>query len=281
MNDEMGDRLKEYESQSTGRRLMPLLPICIRLDGRSFSKFTRNLAKPYDTRLSNIMSKTTGYMVEKTGAIIGYAQSDEISLILYSNDYKSQTFFDGRVQKLESILAAMCSVYFNREIERDSDPDFAAKAEEMPLFDCRVWNVPTREEAANTILWRERDATKNAISMAAHCYYSTNELHGKSGSEKQEMLFQKGINFNNYPPFFKRGVFWQRRTLTSAFTTEELAALPEHHHARTNPQLTFERTQVRQIDMPPFGRVINRVAVIFDGADPEVEHDKSASQLST
>jgi tRNA(His) 5'-end guanylyltransferase len=74
----------------------------------------------------------------------------------------------------------------------------------MPRFDARVYVVPTLEEAVNSFLWREQDATKNSITMAASAYYSHNELMNKNGSEKQEMLFQKEVNWNDYPTFFIR-----------------------------------------------------------------------------
>lgn len=142
------------------------------------------------------------------------------------------------------------------------------KAGSPALFDCRVWTTPTLDEAANVFLWRERDATKNSISMAARCYYSHKELLNKSGSEMQEMLFQKGVNWNDYPDFFKRGTFVQRRTRCSVLTPSELEALPPLHDARKSPDLMVMRSEVCVIEMPPFNKVKNRVAVLFDGTDP-------------
>ncbi|MBL8909330.1 MAG: hypothetical protein JNM17_01385 [Archangium sp.] len=83
-------------------------------------------------------------------------------------------------------------------------------------------------------------------------------------------MFQKGINWNDYPAFFKRGTFVQRRSVKRKFTAAELELLPPKHEARRNPELEVERTEVREIDMPPFGKVINRVGVLFDGEEPRV-----------
>jgi tRNA(His) guanylyltransferase len=265
--DSFGDRMKMYENSEAGRRFMPLLPVCARLDGKTFHTFTHGLERPFDPRLTELMRQTTKYLVETTGASIGYTQSDEISLVWYSFEFKSQIYFDGRIQKMASVLAAMTTAYFNKYL-----PEFLPeKSDAMPLFDCRVWQVPTLEEAANTFLWREVDAKKNSISMAARHYYSHRELHQKTGNEMQEMLFQKGVNWNDYPNHFKRGTFVQRHKLVRGFSAEELEQLPPKHQAHNKPDLVIERTEVRFLEMPPFSKVLNRVAVIFEGAAPEVQ----------
>ena len=109
--------------------------------------------------------------------------------------------------------------------------------------------------------------------MAARHYYSHQEVHGKTGEEMQEMLWQKGVNWNDYPAFFKRGTFIQKRSVFRQFTTEEIDMLPPKHAARNNPELTVERAETRNVEMPPFSKVINRVAVIFEGASPEIQQD--------
>lgn len=264
--DDLGDRMKEYEGVEAGRRLMQGLPICVRLDGKCFFSFTRGLARPYDQRLTRLMCETTRYLMAESAALAGYTQSDEISLLLHTDEPKSQVFLDRRVQKLTSILAAMATAYFNKRLV-ELIPD---KANKMPVFDCRVWSVPSKEEAANTFYWRELDATKNSISMAAQSVYSHTQLHGKGSAEKQEMLFQRGINWNDYPSAFKRGTWLLRRVITRSFTTSELAALPLKHAARANPDLLVERHEIVEVDMPPFGKIINRVGVLFDGEEPRI-----------
>lgn len=286
MKDALGDRMKFFEGMESDRRFLPMLPICVRLDGRSFHNFTKGLQRPYDPNFSRLMIDTTKYLVEETNACIGYTQSDEISLVFYSDKVESQVFFDGRIQKMNSVLASMCSVYFNKAMQEmwnnffktnTSDMDTLKRWDKrrfaMPLFDCRVWTVPNQMEVCNVLLFREWDATKNSITMAAREYYSDKELFKKNGSEKQEMLFQKGINFNNYPAFFKRGSYIQRRTLTKQFTVEELAQLPPKHAARKDSLLTFERREVRELEMPPFSKVINKIGVVFNGEEPKEKKD--------
>lgn len=264
MIDKMGDRLKMFEGIEAGRILIPNLPICVRVDGRAFHTFTRGMNRPYDERMSKAMIETMKYLVQKTDACIGYVQSDEISLVLSD---RKEPLFGGRVQKLTSIIAAMATAKFNDEIHK-SFPD-----KPLAEFDCRVWNVPNRTEAANTILWREFDATKNSISMAARSVYSDNQLLGKNSSDKQEMLWQKGINWDKYPVFFKRGTYARRVVMERKLTPDELKDLPEHHEARKNPDMVFTRSEIKEIEMPIFSAVENREAVIFDGAEPKVKND--------
>jgi hypothetical protein len=107
--------------------------------------------------------------------------------------------------------------------------------------------------------------------MAAAAWFSAKALHGKNGSAKQEMLWQKGVNWNDHPAYFKRGTYVQRRTVVKPFSAEELSLLPAKHQARTNPCLTVARSEWRALDMPVITTITNREAVIFDGAEPIVE----------
>jgi tRNA(His) guanylyltransferase len=263
--DSLGQRMKGYESQYSGQQLLPLIPIVARMDGKAFHTFTAGLKRPYDERLSRLMVATTKYLVQETNAKVGYTQSDEISLVWYSDEIDTENFFDAKLLKMNSILASMTTAYFNRHM-----PNYLPeKAERLPLFDARVYNVPTDWEATNYLIWREMDATRNSISMAAQSMFSHNELQNKSSSMMQEMMFQThGVNWNDYPSFFKRGTYLARRKSERPFTTDEIDKLPAMHAARRNPGLTITRQEVVTLDIPPLKRLQNREEVIFDGASP-------------
>ena len=126
----------------------------IRLDGKSFSTFTKGLKRPYDERLSNLMVETTKFLVKETNACCGYTQSDEITLVLYTEEKNSKLYFGGRLFKITSTLSAKPSVFFNRELPKY----LPEKTDAIPTFNCRVWQVPSLIEAANVLLWREQDA---------------------------------------------------------------------------------------------------------------------------
>ena len=264
--DNLGDRVKFFEGASEPR-LFPGLPTLARLDGKAFHNFTRGMNLPYDVKLSQAMINTTIALVKETNAKIGYTQSDEISLAWYEPDKRIQIWFDYRFSKMVSTLSAYATLVFYREVVK-SMPEYADR---MPTFDARVWQVPNTSEAANAFLWRETDAFKNSQTQAARCYYGDKELFKKTGSQKQEMLFQKGINFNNYPSFFKRGSYVQRRTVIGKLSDKERENLPPRHNARTDKDFSFERSVIEVIDMPVFSTVTNREGVIFSGEKPKTK----------
>lgn len=256
--------MKLYESAEVSRRFMPMLPILARVDGRCFHGFTHGMDRPFDDGFGEAMIETARYLARETNACMAYVQSDEITLTWHSTDPKSQVWFDGRIHKMVSQLAAHATLAFYRRV-LTSMPE---RAEKLPTFDARAWQVPNRTEGANVFIWREWDATKNSITMAAQSVYSDKQLHGINGAKKQEMLWQKGINWNEYPAHFKRGTYIQRRTVERPFTAEEIEKLPPRHDARTNPGLTIARSDWQEVAMPPLQSVINREAVIYDGEEP-------------
>lgn len=262
MGDDFGDRMKAYEAAETERRFMPLLPVYARIDGRRFSRFTAGLDRPFYLAMTEAMAATTAYLVEHTHARIGYTQSDEINLVWHQDRYDSELFFGGKVQKMVSVLAGMASAAFNQACAADLKLT-ERSAHFLPCFDCRAFQLPNRTEAANVFLWRERDATKNAVSMAARAFYSHKELDGKNSSDMQEMLWQKGQNFNDYPAFFKRGTFIRRVNVQRPLADDERLRIPEKHRPALDALVT--RTETQRLDMPSFDTVTNREAVIFDG----------------
>lgn len=259
--DALGDRMKEFEAIETGRRLIPGLPIMVRLDGRSFHNFTRGMPRPYHAPMSRAMIETARHLVQETQACFAYTQSDEITLAYWNDDPKNKPMYDGRVQKLTSVLAGIATAKFNYEVARTM-PD---KAHMLPVFDARVFSMPNLEEMVNCVLFRALDCAKNSLSMAAGAYYNQKTLNGKGGAEQHELLFAKGVNWStDYPAFFKDGTFLRRETFLKDLTPEELSSIPEAHRP-TGPVL---RTQVVEVPAPPFARVANPKEFLFYGEKP-------------
>jgi tRNA(His) 5'-end guanylyltransferase len=239
------------------------IPLIARLDGRAFHTFTRDLRRPYEHGLSLAMIATTRHLVQEMTSLVGYTQSDEITLAWFESTQSASDYaFDGRFQKLASVLAGMASTRFYQLLLEH----LPSKAKETPHFDCRVWQVPTLDDAAEVFIWREDDATKNSVTMAAGAHYSDAELDGKSSSVKQEMLWQKGVNWNDFPAFFKRGTYVQRRSFERTLTDEERERIPQRHRPPANA--TFQRTRVVELDLPPLRTIANLSAVLFERADP-------------
>jgi len=257
----LAERMKMYEKLNS-QKLMTGLPAMARLDGKNFSKFTKSLAKPYDKRLSKLMIELSKFLTSETNAILSYTQSDEITLMWYNKENPAGIFYEGKVQKMIGELTALATGFFNRELinylpEKVSTTSF-------PRFDARVWNVPSLEEAANSFLYRERDCVKNSISMVAQSEYSHKKLEGKNGSDKQDMLMEKGINWNDYPDFFKRGSYIQRVKKLIPFSAEEIEKLPAKHAARKNPDLQIERNVVEVLHLEPLDKIENKVETLFN-----------------
>lgn len=203
VTEQIGTRMKaQYEDRS--RYYLPRRTYTIiRVDGKSFHTYTKALARPYDIGLMRAMDSTAYSLCEEIqGARLAFIQSDEISILL--TDFEKITtsaWFDGNVQKMASVAASLATGFFNLKIMCYAPKNDLGTA----FFDARVFCIPDPIEVANYFLWRQLDATRNSISMAAQAHYSHKELHGKSASDMQEMLFRKGINWNNYPARSKRG----------------------------------------------------------------------------
>ena len=230
VNDELGKRMKEYYEQIPKTKLMRRTPVILRFDGKAFHTFTKGFEKPFDEVLMQSMQETMLYLCKHIqGAVFGYTQSDEITLVLV--DYaklNSSAWFDYEVQKMCSIGASMCTMAFNKiftqlaeakcdEIERESKdkthPRYAnayyktlkSAILKGAMFDCRCFNIP-KEEVCNVIYWRQVDATRNSIQMVGQANFSHKELQKKTCNMIQDMLHeQKGINWNDFPTTCKRG----------------------------------------------------------------------------
>lgn len=222
ISDELGLRMKEYYEMRSRTSLMRRCPVAIRIDGKAFHTFTRGFDKPFDKVLGNAMVKTMKYLCENIqGCVLGYTQSDEITLILI--DYKkltSDAWFDYEVQKMCSIAASMATLAFNRYfdeeiVEAHKSPDFSSSKlceaymtswNKGAMFDARCFNIP-KEEVCNLIYWRQLDATRNSIQMVAQANFSHKELQGLNCNYLQDkLLVERNINWNNYETRWKRGV---------------------------------------------------------------------------
>ena len=233
MKDDLGKRMKEYYEQIPKTKLMRRCPVVLRIDGKAFHTFTKGFQKPFDEILIKSMQETMKYLCENIqGCVLGYTQSDEITLILV--DYKkltSSAWFDYEVQKMCSIAASMATMAFNKAFRENVDEyetskkalgyinqPFAEYAEACKhlytykealkkgaMFDARCFNIP-KEEVTNLVYWRQLDASRNSIQMVGQANFSHKELQNKSCNDIQDMLMtQKGINWNDLPTYQKRG----------------------------------------------------------------------------
>lgn len=213
-NDALGDRMKEFYEDRTRIKLPRRTFTIIRIDGKAFHTYTKGLQRPFDEGLIEDMNATTAYLCKNIqGAKFGYVQSDEISLVLTDfDDLGTHAWFDNNLQKMVSVAASMATSEFNRlrlmRYMKNSmivlEPEDIGKFK-MAEFDARAFQIPFIDEVENYFIWRQQDAVRNSISSVAQSLYSTKELHGVKTDGMQELIFQKGINWNDYDFRKKRG----------------------------------------------------------------------------
>lgn len=210
---------------------MPGLPICVRLDGVRFSRYRKRFKRPHDERLQAAFDRLLIGLVTDYGALAGHTFSDEVSLVFMQKDHKGEPFYGGKAQKIASILAADAVWRFNHHADRSGQSwtSYVAEITDFRgvLFDCRAWNVPSLDEAANMLLWRIQDAQRNSIAACAQSLYSHKQLHGKGSKDMREMLIEKREPWENWPSRSRWGLVACRRVVEKPLDPETLAKIPE------------------------------------------------------
>lgn len=233
----LADRMKNYENV-TRNYLVCRTPVVIRLDGKAFHTFTRGFRKPFDPILTKTMQRTMKYLCENIeGCVLGYTQSDEITLILC--DYRklnTNAWFDNNIQKIVSVSASMATFAFNRcfadefaefanQLEVEDSQTFSrickcydTAIERGALFDSRVFNLP-KEEVNNCLVWRQQDAVRNSIQAVAQFNFSEKQLYGNNCNRLREMLLEKDIIWEDFDTELKRGscCIKQRKEVTDPY----------------------------------------------------------------
>ena len=221
----LADRMKEYENV-TQFRLIKKEPVIIRIDGRAFSKFTKELDKPFDKDLCEVFEYVCYKLREKIDNVkFVYSQSDEISLLLTDwdttkedNGGRIDTWYDYRIQKMVSIASAEATRLFNQKVDeiasnywrlysqRDLDMNetelylnkyktWKSKRHEA-VFDARVFNLPL-DEVTNYFIYRQNDAIRNSKMGFARKYFSQKELYKVSNDDAIAMVKEK-FNIDYY-----------------------------------------------------------------------------------
>ena len=260
--DALGTRMKSYYEDRTRIMLPRRAYSILRLDGRHFHTYTRGLQRPFDAGLIEDMDATACYLCKNIqGAKFGFVQSDEINILVTDFDaLTTDAWFDGNIQKIVSITASMATAkfnqlrwirYVNERYNKTTDEIGwiwfmdAAKLK-LAEFDARVFTIPSKTEVANMFIWRQVDCVRNSIQSVAQSLYShgkeKSELHGKNTNQMQEMIFQKGINWNDYDPKYKRG----------RFITKVVINLETEFQGIDKKQSNYQRTRWISTECPTF-----------------------------
>lgn len=240
----LSDRIKEFERQhettvDTNKYLV------VRLDGRNFHTYTKKMdfKKPFDYIMIETMSYTTQYLMQNCGADIGYTQSDEITLVFHP----SHIDFNGRVQKLVSTLASMCTIVFNRRMDfltKDRDIcKYIKHNNAMPTFDAMVISVDL-EYVLLHLLWREQDAIRNSVNAMAYANFNKSAIHGLNQEQLKQKLRDNGTPWEELPLFQQRGIYFykQLHEYNLRYVKDQIPP-----HVEYNPDEIFTR---RDLVMP-------------------------------
>lgn len=201
--DDLGDRMKRNYENRTRIYLPRRTYTVVRVDGKAFHFYTRDCRRPFDADLmADMDAAALALCREIEGARLALVQSDEISVLLTDfGSAQTEAWFDGNLQKIVSLSASIATAAFNA-----ARRSRATNEEKLAYFDSRAFTIPEPGEVFNYFLWRQQDATRNSIAMAAQSHFRHEELAGKSSDALQEMLWrERGVNWNDYPDGFKRG----------------------------------------------------------------------------
>ena len=222
--DDLDKKMRVFET-SADLCVLPGIFMVARLDGRSFTRLTKEGGRfqtPFDERFRDMMVATTeSLMTCGFQVLYGYTESDEISL-LFAPD---EQLFGRKLRKYNSTLAGEASA------------QFSVRLGQAASFDCRVAQLPTIDLVVDYFRWRNEDAARNALN--SWCYWTlrkdglnqqqaTKRLLGLSVSQKNDLLFQYGINFNDLPGWQRRGVglYWEEfdKPAINPMTNDEVVA---------------------------------------------------------
>jgi tRNA(His) 5'-end guanylyltransferase len=223
--DELDDKMQVFET-AYDLCVLPGLYMVARLDGRSFTRLTKEVhpfEAPFDARFRDLMLATAEHLMTDCGfnIIYGYTQSDEISLLFVL----AENSFGRKLRKLISVLSGEASAKFSLLLGA------------MAVFDCRIAQLPSVDLVVDYFRWRNEDAHRNALN--AHGYWllrkqgqtvgqATEAMKGLSVAQKNELLFQYGVNFNDLPVWQKRGsgLYWEEyeRSAENPITGEQVVA---------------------------------------------------------
>jgi tRNA(His) 5'-end guanylyltransferase len=237
-----GDRFKDAE-RSARTHLNPKSYGILRLDGRAFHTYCRGLERPADTVFMGHMDEVAATLVrELTGARLAYVQSDELSVVFSTwrdpedgeRKANTQQMFGGQIQKLVSISAALASTTMN--VLR-----LGSHTDRIALFDARAFSLPTWDDTVDYLAWRQHDARKNSVSMAASSVFTSRELHGVNTEGRLEMLKARGIAEDATPLGFRRG---------RVVVREQVPDTTTFVHGRTQQTMTVDYLRTVTVARP-------------------------------
>ncbi|KAM9964980.1 hypothetical protein ACTFIW_004777 [Dictyostelium discoideum] len=233
----LGDRMKSYEDDMK-IQIEKNKPFIIRLDGHSFSKFTKNFTKPHDIRIHNAMIETSTVLLKTFMPTCIYTFSDEITMCFPSIDETTleegkeipNLAYSGKVQKLISLSSGLASTVFfksitNAQYDKDTELNLIKLLETCtPHFDARIFTLPSNQEIVNNLIWRSLvDCKRNSVANLGFAHFTPKQMLGLNNTEvKKKLLEEKSIIYENEPAWYRFGTYLKKEyyTLTTVSPNE-------------------------------------------------------------
>lgn len=253
INGSLGDRMSSYENEYQ-TYLDKFKWTVIRLDGRSFSKFTKHFKEPFDNLFIECMNSSVKALFDSiTNIKYGYTQSDEMTIIMPPvNDVESELPFGGRTDKILSLTASTVTGEFIKQLlltELFSIDDIFDK--KLPQFDSRYFQVDSETEAINALISRQNDCYRNAVSSIAQYYFSHRELLNKKVDDMIFMLeSEKNVKLEDFHSHYLLGRLITKKKITYFNDKNE-------EYIRTKTEVESETIRFRQMFDDVFEEVIN------------------------
>ena len=241
-----------YYRDLTDYKLMPNCYVLVMIDGKNFSKLVKNkFEKPFDDWFISTMDKTAVHLCKNIqNCVSAFVQSDEISLIIKDNTLTCMPF-DGRLCKLQSIIPSMATALFNKElIKRNLTAGMDVDAiTDMPdyCFDCKVWTVPSVNDAMAWILYRQIDCIRNSKQQFAQTYVPHKQLMRKDTDKQVELCLETtGNDWNAISDDKKYGRLFYKIAVEKI--TPEGVAYTRHEWTAMSEQLTNDESRTKFIE---------------------------------
>lgn len=239
---ELGDRYKEMEAAETSDdkdTLYPYEAFVIRVDGRAFHTFTRGMTKPFSTVLDECRNAAAAAVLKSLKPTFAYHQSDEISFVWDQVKAPATEHpFGGRKDKLLTLVASLTSTAFAMKYA-ELTGDFT----KLPHFDGRIAGrfssqLTALEDAIQCVQWRENDAMRNSMQMYGQSMFSHKELNKKSVGDIYDMCKDKGFDWFETAPEFRRGTYVTIGTVQKVIEEEQRLLIPEKHRPEAGATVT-------------------------------------------
>ena len=193
-------QMKAFEADAD-IRLDPSSVHIVRVDGRNFHGWTRDLPKPWCEDLHAIFVHATLATAKELSARVAYTQSDEASFFLPPTP---ERLYSGRVQKLASVSASLFTGHFLTEAKRRE-----RLQSRLPVFDARAYEVPHAEDALHVLRWRMHDAQRGSLHGFARSVLGHDVVQTMNAPRMIDALREHGTPWEELPEERRVGRAWR------------------------------------------------------------------------